>query len=126
MLCVGDIVRVVKQPENQICHLINEVGLIEEILGDWCNIIALRLDGSANGYGSMPLGCLEIEHGLEWKLAKEYYYSQVAKHLKDSDDFNRMVEDGMREIAIKYGYRPDRLGVETIRSIYQEVGKLLP
>lgn len=57
----GDRVRIASQPPNQIVPLIGEVGVIEEIDGDFCNVSVFSLEPDSNlaGSGTVPLGCLE-------------------------------------------------------------------
>jgi len=55
---VGDRVRIARQPGNQWVGLVGEVGVIEEIHGDLCNIQAYNENGTS-GWGTVTLDCLE-------------------------------------------------------------------
>ncbi len=121
MLSVGSIVRVVKQPENQIVKLVGEVSWIEEILGDFATFHSMSIDGTKGGCGSVPLKCLELEPNPAWSEAKRKVDEHKAKMLAESLAFSDHVNAGIKEIAHRHHLTP-----EEIDQIYIEVRRLYP
>jgi hypothetical protein len=113
---VEDIVRVVEQPKNQIVGLVDEVGYIEEIQGEYANIQTMYPDGRRSGCGSVPLKCLAPEPGEQWKRAKEKIEAADAKYLAEAEAYSARWNDNLAKVAAKY-----RVSVETARAIHEEL-----
>lgn len=58
---VEDRIRIARQPTNQWVSVKGEVGLIEEIHGDLCDVRTFNIspEGGCGGWGTVPLDCLE-------------------------------------------------------------------
>lgn len=120
----GDLVRVVKQPDNQIVHIKDSVCIIDDIQEDVDHnicvyICTFGLNGVAQGFGWVHDDCLEHESSPEWIYAKKLYIKnrdrKIAEMNLHSDSFNTRLE----QIAKKHG-----LSIEKISSIYNEVSEL--
>jgi hypothetical protein len=120
-LQVGNLVRVVRQPSNQIVQLVGDVGVINEILNDMADITTIHLDGSAAGCGAVPLFCLEAEARPEWTLAYERKLVNDARVEREYNAFQAHMRAGMAEISRRFG-----LPEETCREIHLAVARLYP
>jgi hypothetical protein len=116
-LAVGDIVRVVKQPDSLIVHIEGEVGYITEIQGEWANIQTMRVDGARGGAGGVPLNCLVLETGEQWKHAREKIEEEDAKYQKEYEHRTAKWNAFVEQVANKYG-----ISVETAHAIHEELG----
>lgn len=119
---VGDIVKIVKQPSNLLPKVVGSVGYIDEIVDDidFVGFIGLNLDGSYSSAGSIPLDCLEFEHGVEWKKAKDIRDEKVKLYLEESIKSNELINNQVKSIAEKYN-----LSEDIIRSIYKDMDSVL-
>lgn len=120
----GDLVRVIRQPENQHVRLLGEVGFIDELLevgscGTYAQIQTLCLDSFLGGYGGVPVSCLEHEHEQCWVEAKRKYDEHLAEIHAVGTAFSNHVRNGLAEIAKKHG-----ISVEEVEEISSEVNKL--
>ena len=118
---VGDIVRVVKQPPDMRPHIVDEVGYVEEIDGEWARIQALRPDGSAGGCGCVPVSCLAPETSSLWTAARAKHDACVKRLHEEGTVFSERVRAKEAELAVKHG-----ISVEAVRNIQQEIAKLYP
>ncbi len=119
-----DIVRVIKQPKNQIVQLIGEVGFITELNDKYpehANIETLKLNDDCGGCGTVPLDCLEIVDDPKWIEAKKKSDEKKAKSLAESIAYSDRYKKRIANIAKKFG-----LSVKTIRDIQQELYSLEP
>jgi hypothetical protein len=119
-LYVGNIVRVIKQPPDIMARIEGEVAFITEVFETHAQIETLKLDGSAGGFGRVPLDCLAPEGGAEWVVAKkkrdDYEALLKAKSLTNSTRFKK----GIAEISKRH-----RLSESEVRQIYEEVDLLV-
>jgi len=125
---VGDIVRVVKQPPNQIAHIVGEVGFVNQIDStgkfgreEWIDFMALKLNGELSGCGAVPGDCVELETSPEWAEAKVKYDRLREQSLEESRAYNERFKAGVAEIAERHGLTP-----EVVRQIHEEVSRLGP
>lgn len=123
---VDDIVRVVKQPPNQIAKLVGEVGFVNEIDStgkfareEWIDFVALKLNGDMSGCGAMPSDCLALEPAPEWAEAKRKYDAMRERMFAESQAFNERFKASIAEIAERHELTP-----ELVRQIHEEVEKL--
>jgi hypothetical protein len=125
-LAVNDIVRVTRQPKDMLSHILGEVGYITEIqdLGErgvWANIQTMRPDGRRGGGGGVPLDCLALEPGADWKRARELIEAEYARDLEECLARGRRWETLVAQVATKHGISP-----ETAEAIHQELGAFFP
>lgn len=107
MFKVGDIVKVVRQPEkiNSHINMISTVGFIEEIVGDIAQISVLPNGGG----GGVDLDCLELETGEDWKLCKKQNEDRINSALKESMARAKIFKKKMEKIAKKHSISYSKL-----------------
>ncbi len=113
---IGDICRVVSQPPNMIVTIVGKVGFISEIKDDYVSFESLRIDGSIDGAGAIPLSCLKIENDPVWLHAKELRDQYMAKILEEGLERGRRWRSKLLEVAEKYS-----LTVKQVEDLYQEL-----
>jgi hypothetical protein len=122
---VGDVVRVVKQPANQLAHIHDYVGYIEEIQYVdgvfYAQFHQLALDGDRKGGGRVPLSHLAPETRPEWLQAKTLCDEKLAKWYAESKAYSDRYNANVEKVAKKYG-----VSVETALNIVREIRSLEP
>lgn len=98
-----DIVRIVKQPPNEHVSLVDQVGFIDEISERYCSLRTLKLDGSLNGMGTVPLDCLQAELRPEWRAAYDRYKVNLNALSARMRDYSKLHDALVHELAVKYG-----------------------
>ena len=82
----GDVVKIVKQPENQIVNLVGERAVVEEIICSKehpelaiANVNSMKINGYHAGWGSVSIDCLEMETDPAWLEAAKVYPAYLEK-----------------------------------------------
>jgi len=121
----GDIVRVVKQRGRVggvFIDVLNEVGWIEEIKeidgAPWAQFNILRLDDGSGGCGGIPLSCLALEPGPEWKAAKDRYDARIEKLYQEGLERGKRWRAMVARMAEKHGVNP-----EVAENLYRDIQK---
>jgi predicted RNA-binding protein with RPS1 domain len=113
---IGDICRVVSQPPNMIVTIVGKVGFISEIKDNYVSFESLKIDGSIDGAGTIPLSCLRAESDPVWLHAKELRDQYIAKILEEGLERGRRWQSKLLEVAEKYS-----LTVKQVEDLYQEL-----
>jgi hypothetical protein len=101
---VGDIARIVSQPDDISKKIVGELGYISELSSTHALFTALKMDGSFSGYKIVNINCLELETSPHWGRAREIR-DKILKRMQDEDMEN---EARMIEVSEKYGISVDR------------------
>ena len=115
----GSIVRVVTQPQNQMVHLVGEVGYLDEVSdehGGMGYLCTMRLDGSPGGSGWVPLDDLEAEgdpRGAACKAAIDASREKLRQEGLARGERHRLL---ITKVGRKHG-----LTYETAKAIYEEI-----
>jgi hypothetical protein len=106
---LGDIVKIVRQPNDVISKIIGEVGYIDSISFTHAGFKGLQLDGSISGCGAVKIDCLEHEAGAQWKRAKEIRDSASAleRSFTESGARQERYLNRISELATKYNISID-------------------
>src|SRR5271170_2806080 len=116
---VGDVVRIITQPKNQITPVQGLVALIFGIDPEpnkLVHINTIRRDGTSGGSGSVPIDCLELELGTEWIEAKRIWNERAARSSSDSQLFQSNWEKMIQNLALEHGIKPAE-----VKHIYNEL-----
>jgi len=98
----GDIVRIFKQPTDLGPQIKGTVGFIENIVGKYAAIQALRLNGESDGGGSVPLSCLQLETDPMWLRAKKAYDRRMDVLYNEYEKRTKCYKKVLRHVAKKY------------------------
>lgn len=119
---IGDVVRVAKQPPDLPAKVIGEVGFIDSLHenGTHAGILALNVDGSLSGGGTVQLDCLVLESAPHWVQAKRLHDEAQAKRLDEYKSRSDRINTGLQKIASEFGITPEQAD-----EIHQKVHHLI-
>ena len=116
---IGDIVRVVRQPDDMLPHIVGEVGYIDQMNDTHAGFNGLKLDGSMSGCGGVKLDCLELETSPHWRKAKEIRDENSARTLAEGLARGSRRDARMAELSSTYG-----ISVEDIKALQSDLRTL--
>lgn len=111
-----DLIKVSVQPPGMLPQIRGEVGFIVAIKDGMAEIQTLHPDGSMSGRGYVPLGCLILESGEQWKTAKAKYDATMLRYRQEGEVRTRRWQDNIQRVALKYGLTP-----EVVKAVYADV-----
>lgn len=118
MLKINDVCKIVRQPDNQIIQLLGGVGFIEETSGEVASFYKLRLDGTLDGCGAVPLDCLELVTDPSWIEAKRVYDNNLEMQCVAARARTDRYRKHLAAVAEKHSITP-----EAAEAIYNAVGE---
>ncbi|MFI5297380.1 MAG: hypothetical protein ACHREM_04720 [Polyangiales bacterium] len=123
MFPTGSLVRITRQPGNQVHQIAGEVGFVEEVQQDDLRYVqTMRDDGGMGGAGSVPISCLADASGdADVVQRKQRYDAQRAAYRSGYDAWHARYKAGVKAIAAKH-----KLPVSVVEDIYGEVSELYP
>lgn len=120
---VGTIVRIIKQPHNQVASLVGEVGFIEKFRDDapgLCDFQGFSLEGRRTGWGTVPVACLRAETDPAWVIALTKLQAEDKRYeteiLARSEKYNTAV----KHLAGEHGISED-----AVRGIYETIRRTM-
>jgi hypothetical protein len=116
---IGDIVRVARQPDDILLHIVGKVGYIDELNETYVIFMGLKLNGSMSGCGSVQLDCLEHENSAQWKQAKELRDAKAALSFAESKARSERYAARMAELSAQYG-----ISVENAKALNSDIEAL--
>lgn len=117
MICnVGDLVRIIAQPKNQMVSLVGSVGIVKEIEDTFIFIETINLDCKCNGSGWIPDCCVISEESSTWIDIQTQYLKDYDAELKKLLDISNKKSDDIANLASKY-----HLLLETFLLIYRDI-----
>jgi hypothetical protein len=103
MLKIGDIVKVIEQPDGTQDKLLHEVGWISEITENTAIFNSMHFDGSPDLRGcKVPLSHLEPEHGYEWKIRKNEIDEELTRFCNEETEHTKRHKALVEQLAAKH------------------------